>query len=249
VTIPEVRIPGVEVAGRTLQAEVVEPEVTQPPVTVAAQHTPGECAQKVAPGEYRPSVYQTSTYRTQVYRTQVYRTQVYRTSVCLDGDCLPPVTVPPLTVPPVKVQPVTVQPTTLQGKRLPEITSNCVRVFQGRQETAYNVCSDVLFDFDKASIRPDAEAVLRQVVRSLDKRFAGRDIQIDGHTDSQGSDAYNDGLSQRRAESVKRWLTGHGIAAARISTQGYGESKPVASNASANGRQKNRRVVIGVAKG
>jgi DNA-binding response OmpR family regulator len=114
------------------------------------------------------------------------------------------------------------------------------------QATAYNVCSDVLFDFDKATIRPDAEAVLRQVARSLDERFAGRRIRIDGHTDAQGSDAYNDGLSSRRAESVKRWLAAHGIASGRISTRGYGEREPVAANATSAGRQKNRRVVIGV---
>jgi outer membrane protein OmpA-like peptidoglycan-associated protein len=248
-TLPEVRIPGVEVAGRSLQAEVVQPAVMQPAVTEGAQHTPVECAQKVAPGEYRPSVYQTKTYRTNIYRTRVYRPSVYRPRVCLDGECLPPVTVPPITVQPVTVPPVTVQPTTLQGRRLPEITSKCVKVFQGSKDTAYNVCSDVLFDFDKSDIRPDAEAVLRQVVGSLNKRFKGRDIQVDGHTDSQGSDAYNDRLSVRRAESVKRWLAQHGIAAGRISTHGYGESEPVESNASAEGRQHNRRVVIGVAKG
>ena len=85
---------------------------------------------------------------------------------------------------------------------------------------------------------------------SLKKRFGGRDIQVDGHTDSQGSDAYNDRLSVRRAEAVKQWLAGHrGIAAGRISTHGYGESEPVDTNATGAGRQKNRRVVIGVAKG
>jgi outer membrane protein OmpA-like peptidoglycan-associated protein len=123
-----------------------------------------------------------------------------------------------------------------------------VDVLQGKGETAYDVCSDVLFDFDKSDIRPDAEAVLRQAVRSLDKRFPSQEIRVDGHTDSQGSDAYNDRLSIRRAESVKRWLADHGIAAARMTTHGYGESEPVASNASSDGRQKNRRVVIGVAK-
>jgi OmpA-OmpF porin, OOP family len=135
----------------------------------------------------------------------------------------------------------------LQGKQLPEVTSRCVQVFEGSRATAYNV-SDVLFAFDKAAIRHAAEAVLRQVARSLSKRFAGRDIQIDGQTDSQGSDAHNDGLSNRRAESVKRWLGAHGIAAGRISTHGYGESEPVASNTTASGRQKNRRVVIGVSE-
>jgi outer membrane protein OmpA-like peptidoglycan-associated protein len=101
----------------------------------------------------------------------------------------------------------------LDAKVLPEVTSKCVDVFEGNGRAAYDVCSDVLFDFDKADIRPDAAGVLQQVVRSLNKRYAGRDIQVDGHTDAQGSDAYNDRLSVRRAESVKRWLAGHGIAA------------------------------------
>jgi outer membrane protein OmpA-like peptidoglycan-associated protein len=113
----------------------------------------------------------------------------------------------------------------------------------------HDVCSDVLFDFDRSDIRADAEAVLRQVVDSLNKRFRGRAIQVDGHTDSQGSDAYNDSLSVRRAEAVKQWLAGHGIAASRIATHGYGETEPVASNASEDRRQRNRRVVIGVSKG
>jgi OOP family OmpA-OmpF porin len=136
----------------------------------------------------------------------------------------------------------------LDAKVLPEVTSKCVDVFEGNGRAAYDVCSDVLFDFDKADIRPDAAGVLQQVVRSLNKRYAGRDIQVDGHTDAQGSDAYNDRLSVRRAESVERWLAGHGIAAGRISTHGYGESEPVATNATDAGRQKNRRVVIGVSK-
>jgi OmpA-OmpF porin, OOP family len=107
----------------------------------------------------------------------------------------------------------------------------------------------ILFDFDKADIRPDADAALRQVLDSLKQRFAGRRIEVDGHTDSQGSDTYNDRLAVRRADAVKQWLADHGIAASRISTHGYGESEPVASNATDAGRQRNRRVVIGVAKG
>jgi outer membrane protein OmpA-like peptidoglycan-associated protein len=184
-----------------------------------------------------------------VYRTNVYRSNVYRSNVCFAGDCIPSVNIPAINIPAVDVPAVNVPATSLRAKVLPEIRSSCVKVLQGRSATAYNVCSDVLFDFDKADIRPDAEAVLQQVVRSLDKRFAGKDLQVDGHTDSQGSDAYNDRLSIRRAESVKRWLADHGIAAGRISTHGYGEREPVASNASSDGRQRNRRVVIGVAKG
>jgi outer membrane protein OmpA-like peptidoglycan-associated protein len=247
VTLPGVEIPRVDAPGQSFGPGASEPEKHQQPVHQEAVTTPKECAQKVRPGEYRPAVYQPQTYRPQVYRPQVYRPLVYRAQACVNGECIPPVNVPPITVAPVTVQPVTVQPQTLQGKRLPEITSKCVRVFAGEHEAAYNVCSDVLFDFDKADIRPDAEAVLRQVARSLDKRFAGREITVDGHTDSRGSDAYNDGLSMRRAEAVKRWLVANGrIPASRITTNGYGESEPVATNDTDAGRQRNRRVVIGV---
>ena len=149
----------------------------------------------------------------------------------------------------MRVDPVRVEPSRLDGRYMPEIKSKCVSVFQGGGSTAYNVCSDVLFDFDKADIRSDAAAVLRQVAGSLRKRFAGRSIRIDGHTDSQGSDAYNDRLSLRRAEAVKRWLVANGgIAASRITTKGYGESEPVDSNATDAGRQRNRRLVVGVSK-
>jgi outer membrane protein OmpA-like peptidoglycan-associated protein len=251
VTIPAVHIPGVSVPGapQPEQPEVVGNAKVQNPVTQPARHTGRKCRLKVKPGEYQPQVYQPQTYRPQAYRPQVYRPQAYRPQVCVQGDCIPPITVAPITVDPVSVDPVTVAPASIEPRTLPEITSKCVRVLQGGGETAYNVCSDVLFDFDKAEIRPDAEAVLRQVVGSLDKRFAGRAIQVDGHTDSQGSDAYNDSLSNRRAESVKRWLAAHGIAASRIATHGYGESEPVASNATSGGRQRNRRVVIGVSRG
>jgi outer membrane protein OmpA-like peptidoglycan-associated protein len=122
-----------------------------------------------------------------------------------------------------------------------------VRVLSGGGEAAYSVCADVLFAFDRAEIRPGAASVLRQVARSLAKRYPNRRIQIDGHTDSQGSPSYNQRLSVRRAEAVKRWLVAHGhIAASRISTRGYGETQPVTSNASGSGRQRNRRVVVGV---
>lgn len=247
VTIPGVTIPRVDVPGQPYGPGATQQPVTQAPVHQAEVTTPKQCAQKVRPGEYRPEVYQSETYRPQVYRSQVYRPEVYRGQVCVEGDCIPPVKVPPIAIEPVTVQPVTVPPSTLQGKTLPEITSKCVRVFTGAHAAAYNVCSDVLFDFDKASIRHDAAAVLRQVVRSLNKRFAGRDITVDGHTDSRGADGYNQALSVRRAEAVKRWLVAHGgISASRIATHGYGETEPVATNATDAGRQRNRRVVVGV---
>jgi OOP family OmpA-OmpF porin len=71
-------------------------------------------------------------------------------------------------------------------------------------------------------------------------------IVVEGHTDSIGSDAYNMKLSRQRAEAVKRYLVGHGTAASRITTEGFGKGQPVASNATAEGRAQNRRVEIHV---
>jgi len=86
-----------------------------------------------------------------------------------------------------------------------------------------------------------------KVARSIEKRSPEGRIRVDGHTDSRGSDTYNDRLSRRRAEAVKRWLVSRGgLAADRVAVRGYGEREPVASNAGDSGRRRNRRVVVGV---
>jgi outer membrane protein OmpA-like peptidoglycan-associated protein len=109
-----------------------------------------------------------------------------------------------------------------------------------------NLPSDVLFDFDKADIRADARSSLTklaQVLNAMDKS----DVQIIGHTDAKGSDAYNDRLSERRAVSVETWLSEFGVMS-KMTTQGKGERFPVAPNQTVSGgddpqgRQKNRRV-------
>lgn len=69
-------------------------------------------------------------------------------------------------------------------------------------------------------------------------------MRIEGHTDAIASDAYNQALSERRARSVSAWLTARGIPAARLTTRGVGEAKPVADNRTAEGRQRNRRVEV-----
>jgi outer membrane protein OmpA-like peptidoglycan-associated protein len=103
----------------------------------------------------------------------------------------------------------------------------------------------VHFDFDKSNIRPDARPILDEAVRMLKQRGEVK-IVVEGHTDSVGSDGYNMKLSRRRADAVKRYLVEHGIAASRITTEGFGKRQPVASNATAEGRAQNRRVEIHV---
>ena len=105
--------------------------------------------------------------------------------------------------------------------------------------------ADTFFDFDKFALKPAGKAKLEDLVSKL----TGTDIEVvvaTGHTDSVGSDAYNQKLSVRRANAVKAFLVSKGIPADRIFTEGKGESKPVASNKTSEGRAKNRRVDVEV---
>jgi OOP family OmpA-OmpF porin len=103
--------------------------------------------------------------------------------------------------------------------------------------------SDVLFDFDKAVIKPqfmpDLDAIAAELVADTNKR-----ILVWGHTDSIGTEAYNQGLSERRANAVAAYLEGKGVTRDRMTIQGFGETQPVASNATREGRAQNRRVEI-----
>jgi outer membrane protein OmpA-like peptidoglycan-associated protein len=101
----------------------------------------------------------------------------------------------------------------------------------------------ILFDFDRADLRPEARANLAELARNL-QQYSRTDVLILGHTDSVGSAEYNQGLSERRAQSAANYLMGQGIASQRISTRGMGEHDPIATNATPEGRQLNRRVEV-----
>jgi outer membrane protein OmpA-like peptidoglycan-associated protein len=107
------------------------------------------------------------------------------------------------------------------------------------------VLRGVNFDFDKSSIRADARPVLDEAINIL-KSQGSVAIIAEGHTDSTGSDAYNQALSVRRANAVRDYLVAGGIEASRISTEGFGETQPVASNSTRDGRAQNRRVELKV---
>ena len=131
-----------------------------------------------------------------------------------------PVVVAPVVVPPAVVVPATVA-------------------------TKVTYAADAFFDFDKSVIKPEGKAKLDDLVGKI------KDINLEviiavGHTDSVGSDSYNQKLSVRRSEAVKAYLVSKGIEKNRVYTEGKGEKQPVADNKTAEGRAKNRRVEIEV---
>ena len=102
------------------------------------------------------------------------------------------------------------------------------------------------FDFDKDMVRPQHHNDVKKIADTLAK-YSEANVKLSGHTDSIGTDAYNMDLSKRRANMVKKYLeTVFKVKASRISTVGYGESKPIASNDTSEGRQRNRRVVADI---
>jgi outer membrane protein OmpA-like peptidoglycan-associated protein len=102
---------------------------------------------------------------------------------------------------------------------------------------------DVFFDTGRAQLNSGANRKLDQLAQFLNEHKERR-VQIDGFTDSVGTDSYNEDLSQRRANSVKSALLSRGVAASRIGTEGYGKAYPVANNVDSGGRQMNRRVEV-----
>jgi outer membrane protein OmpA-like peptidoglycan-associated protein len=101
--------------------------------------------------------------------------------------------------------------------------------------------SDVLFDFGQATLTANARDKLAAIAGVL-MEYDGVTLRLDGHTDNIGSAVYNLDLSRRRAAAVREYLLSQGVPAANVTAAGLGEAKPVASNETAEGRQKNRRV-------
>jgi len=101
----------------------------------------------------------------------------------------------------------------------------------------------VTFEFNKTRLRPDAQTILDWAVGVL-KKYPDMNVEIAGHTDSVGSDSYNQKLSEGRAQAVKQYFIDHGVPEAQATAKGYGESQPKADNATAEGRELNRRVEL-----
>ncbi len=103
---------------------------------------------------------------------------------------------------------------------------------------------EVFFDTNSATIKPASYPDLDRVVTFMKDTSPAASGVVEGHTDSQGADAANLSLSQRRADAVLKYLVDKGVAASRLSAKGLGETQPVADNATADGRAQNRRVVL-----
>lgn len=135
----------------------------------------------------------------------------------------------------------------LADVKLPEVNVTGVTVRGNEDYQVYGLEEKVLFDTDKSTVKPGAAEALKQITASINKRYAGKDVRILGFADSRGDKSYNRELSKQRAEAVKNYLvTTDKMPADRVSTEAFGETQPVATNATPAGRQENRRVEIAV---
>jgi len=117
-------------------------------------------------------------------------------------------------------------------------------VKQEQRGMVITLSGSVLFASNRSDLLPSAQAKLSEVGAALSKQDAESKIVVEGHTDSQGDAGYNQELSQRRAQSVRDYLVSRGISADRLTAQGFGLTRPIADNASPEGRANNRRVEI-----
>ncbi|KAA9331257.1 OmpA family protein [Adhaeribacter soli] len=105
--------------------------------------------------------------------------------------------------------------------------------------------SGILFNTNSAELRPQSQADIQTLAGTL-KKYGDTNVIVEGHTDATGSDAINQPLSERRAQSVANYTIAQGVEPSRITTQGFGSSKPVADNSTEAGKQANRRVEIAI---
>jgi outer membrane protein OmpA-like peptidoglycan-associated protein len=128
-----------------------------------------------------------------------------------------------------------------QAKELQQIKNAEVRREEDR--LVVTMSEAILFDRNSTAMKSGAKQQLEKMAEVM-ARYPENDILVTGHTDNTGSEKYNQDLSERRAKTVKNYLILKGISAGRITSMGFGETMPVASNATPEGRQKNRRVEI-----
>ena len=135
----------------------------------------------------------------------------------------------------------------LTTRTYPEIKEKGITVSGDQDFEVYSVDEAVLFDTDKATVKPSAKAAIEQIVGSIGQRYASKEVRVMGFADSRGDAGYNQNLGQERANAVKSYLIETGkMAADKVSTESFGEQAPAATNATPQGRKENRRVEIAV---
>lgn len=220
--------------------------------TIAGDSQGEVCQQEPADGEgYVTSVYRPPLYRSAGYRATLYRSTAYRSRICVEGECTQAVTVPALSVAGVSVRGVSFPASSLQAYVL---EGSDAEVIEEEERTAFLAPADVLFEYDKSELLPDAVSTLQKIASAIESDFPdGATVTVEGHTDGEGGDDYNQKLSEDRAEAVASWLTGEGgLDEDQLTTVGYGETRPVAPNENKDGsdnpegRAQNRRVVLTV---
>lgn len=128
-----------------------------------------------------------------------------------------------------------------QKKELEQIPNTTVE--QKEDRLVVTMSNAILFDVNSTALKPASQSTLVQMADVM-VRYPDSDIIVAGHTDSTGSERYNQDLSERRATAVRNYLITKGVAAGRITAIGFGETMPVASNDTASGREQNRRVEV-----
>ncbi len=124
-----------------------------------------------------------------------------------------------------------------------EVTADASSIKDELDKSGHIAVYGILFDTGKATLQDSSTATLQQIAKLLNDN-PDLKLRIEGHTDNVGAAAANKVLSQKRAETVRAWLVGQGIAADRLTAQGFGDTKPVADNSTEDGRAKNRRVEL-----
>lgn len=130
-----------------------------------------------------------------------------------------------------------------EAKLRQRLENTGVSVTRDGDNIILNMPSNITFEVNKSDVKPNFADVLGSVALVL-KEYKSTMIEVAGHTDSTGSDSYNQMLSQQRAQAVSSVLVSDGVQPVRIDTVGYGESRPIASNSTEQGRQQNRRVEL-----
>jgi outer membrane protein OmpA-like peptidoglycan-associated protein len=130
-----------------------------------------------------------------------------------------------------------------EAKLRQQLENTGVSVTRNGDNIILNMPSNITFEVNKSNVKPNFVEILSSVTLVLNE-YKSTMIEVAGHTDSTGSESYNQMLSQQRAQAVSNILMQNGVQPVRIDTVGYGESRPIASNATPEGRQQNRRVEL-----